>query len=126
MSDGSVVVAEGRWQTQEPKALVNGLPLGPKAVKVFLDLVHEYGTFLWRPTLDMAYLEDCLQSFISWPVSKVVFENPAEPTTQKSSSPSGSNSPPEVIVSKKGKSRATTSTSPTVKAPPSDQVRYDI
>ena len=76
LSDDDVVVGEGRWQTQEAKALVNGLSLGPKAVKVFLDVVHEEGTYLWRPTMDLAYLEDCLHSFISWPARKVVFDNP--------------------------------------------------
>lgn len=70
-----MIVAEGRWQTQEPSALVNGLPLGPKAVKVFVDQVHQPETFIWRPTMEMTYLEDCVMAFVSWPVSKVVFEN---------------------------------------------------
>ena len=87
MADDNVVVGEGRWQTKEAKALVNGLPLGPKAVKVFLDVVHEEGTYLWRPTMDLAYLDDCLHSFISWPVWKVVFDNPPEATTQQSPTP---------------------------------------
>ena len=64
--------------------MVNGLPLGPKAVKVFLDVVHESGTYLWRPTMD-EYLDDCLSSFISWPPRKVVFENPPEATRQQAS-----------------------------------------
>jgi len=72
-----VIVAEGRWQTQEETALVNGLPLGPKAVKVFVDSVLQPETFIWRPTMDMTYLEDCLMAFVSWPVNKVCFENPS-------------------------------------------------
>jgi len=87
LSDDNVVVGEGRWQTQEPKALVNGLPLGPKAVKVFLDVVHEPETFLWRPTLEVAYLEDSVMTFISWPAHKVVFENPVEARRKVSPTP---------------------------------------
>lgn len=33
------IVAEGRWQSRDPSVLVNGLLLGPKAVKVFVDAV---------------------------------------------------------------------------------------
>ena len=87
LSDDSVVVGEGRWQIQEPKALVNGLPLGPKAVKVFLDVVREPETFLWSPTLEVAYLEDCVMTFISWPAHKVVFENQPEARRKVSPAP---------------------------------------
>ncbi|KAL0897393.1 hypothetical protein Bca101_081354 [Brassica carinata] len=124
LSDDSVVVGEGRWQTQEPKALVNGIPLGPKAVKVFLDVILEPDTFLWRPTSDVAYLEDCLMSFISWPVRKVVFENPPEGTRK---------SPSHNTASSVGNTRETikkvpsigsklpTSTTPSEKSPSSRQ-----
>lgn len=67
------VVAEGRWQSRDPKALVNGLPLGPNAVKVFVDVVVEPETFLWRPTAELSNLEDSLKSFVAWPVNRVVF-----------------------------------------------------
>lgn len=92
LSTDEVIVAEGRWQTQEQNALVNGLPLGPSAVKVFVDKVLMPETFVWRPTMEMTYLEDCLKAFISWPVHKVVFENlPSASGNQKSSlQPSGS------------------------------------
>jgi len=75
LSTDEVIVAEGRWQTQEKNALVNGLPLGPSAVNVFVDKVLMRETFVWRPTMEMMYLEDCLMAFVSWPVHKVVFEN---------------------------------------------------
>ncbi|CAA7014563.1 unnamed protein product [Microthlaspi erraticum] len=84
LSSDEIVVAEGRWQTEEPKALVNGLPLGLKAVKVFVDVVHEPETFIWRPTVEAAYIEDCLMSFVAWPASKVVFENSRDGTGHKS------------------------------------------
>lgn len=104
MKNAEVIVAEGRWETQEPSALVNGLPLGPKAVKVFVDSVKQPDTSLWRPTAEISYLEDCLMAFVSWPLSKVDFENPSFPT--------GHNSTSEVSRSaSKAKSAATTSKS---------------
>ncbi|XP_056862991.1 uncharacterized protein LOC130510571 [Raphanus sativus] len=122
LSDDSVVVGEGRWQTQEPKALVNGIPLGPKAVKVFLDVILEPQTFLWRPTSDVAYLEDCLMSFISWPARKVVFENPPEGTrnspTQHTASSVG-NIRETVLKVPSISSKFPTSTAPTEKSPSS-------
>ena len=135
LSDDSVVVGEGRWQIQEPKALVNGLPLGPKAVKVFLDVVREPETFLWRPTLGVAYLEDCVMTFISWPAHKVGFENQPEARRKVSPAPKtastvgnatetglkvpspGSKFPEESSGQKGGKSGTTTSTTPTQKSP---------
>lgn len=87
MSTDDVVVGAGHWQTQDPKALVNGLPLGPKGVKVFLDVIHQPDTFIWRPTVDMSYLEDCLMSYVAWPAHKVVFENITDATGQKSPFP---------------------------------------
>ena len=82
------VFAEGRWQCQEPKALVNRLPLGPNAVKVFVDVVHEPDTFLWRPRPEMTYLRDSVKHFVAWPASKCVFENTTNstrPTSPKAS-----------------------------------------
>lgn len=84
MTSDDVVVAKGRWQTQEQNALVNGLPLGPNAMKVFVDVVHQHNTFIWRPTIDITYIEDCLKSFVSWPANKVVFENTTDATSQQS------------------------------------------
>ncbi|CAA7043014.1 unnamed protein product [Microthlaspi erraticum] len=80
-SNSEEVVAVGRWQCNDRKALVNGLPLGPNAVKVIVDEVMEPDTFLWRPTAELLTLEDCLKSFVAWPVSRVVtsgvaFETP--------------------------------------------------
>ncbi|KAG7536590.1 Patatin-like phospholipase domain [Arabidopsis suecica] len=93
LSNDDVIVAEGRWQTQEETALVNGLPLGPKAVKVFVDSVLQPETFIWRPTIDMAYLEDCLMAFVSWPVNKVSFETQSPRQHSASTDiPSGSKS----------------------------------
>ncbi|XP_020879246.1 uncharacterized protein LOC9301464 isoform X1 [Arabidopsis lyrata subsp. lyrata] len=85
--DEKVLVAEGRWMTQERKALVNGLPLGPNAVKVFVDVVHRPETFLWRPTTELQTIEDCLKSFVAWPARRVVFGTTSEGDATTSRSP---------------------------------------
>ncbi|XP_033143708.1 uncharacterized protein LOC117132782 isoform X1 [Brassica rapa] len=68
------VVALGRWQTKEPKSLVNGLPLGPNAVKVFVDEVLNPTAFIWRPTVGKTNMEDFLNCYVAWPANCVVFE----------------------------------------------------
>ncbi|XP_019090430.1 PREDICTED: uncharacterized protein LOC104738576 [Camelina sativa] len=67
-----VVVAEGRWQSKELDALVNGLPIGPNVVKVFVDVVLKPETFLWKPTTKISIIKDCLKTFVAWPEDKVV------------------------------------------------------
>jgi len=42
--------------------------------------------------MDEGNLEDCLQSFISWHVRKVVFENPPEATRQQYPNPNTTSS----------------------------------
>jgi len=69
------VVAEDRWQCKEPTSLVDCLPLGPNAVKVFVDVVHEPETFLWRPRPEVTYLRDSVKNFVAWPANKCVFES---------------------------------------------------
>lgn len=76
------VVAEGRWQCREPKALVNGLPLGPNAIKVYVDTVLNSEAYLWRPTVDMRTLEDSLNCFVAWPANRVVIETTTPETTE--------------------------------------------
>ncbi|KAL0815353.1 hypothetical protein Bca101_071797 [Brassica carinata] len=78
------IVAEGRWQCQEPKALVDNLPLGPNAVKVFVDVVHVPDIFLWRPSPEMTYLRDSVKQFVAWPADKCVFENNTESPSRRS------------------------------------------
>ncbi|KAG7537639.1 Transposase-associated domain [Arabidopsis suecica] len=58
---------------KDREALVNGLPIGPGAIKIFLDEVMEPETFLWRPTPDLSTIEDSLKSYVAWPVNRVVF-----------------------------------------------------
>ncbi|KAG7589117.1 Isoprenoid synthase domain superfamily [Arabidopsis suecica] len=131
LSADDVVVAEGRWQTQDRDALVNGLPLGPNAVKIFVDVVCQPETFIWRPTIDVTYLEDCLQTFVSWPVNKVVFQNPTDAIGQQSPiqkaastqqcSGGKSAATAQKSVGTSQKTAPTVSKPPTEKSPPSGQ-----
>lgn len=90
-STNDQVIAEGRFQTREPKALVNGLPLGPNAMKVYVDVVVNPKAYLWRPTVNMRNVEDSLNCFVAWPANRVVMETtpespPLQPSTSKASS----------------------------------------
>lgn len=92
MGKNDEVVAEGRWQSREPKALVNGLHIGPNAIKVYVDSVLNTKTWLWRPTMDMRTLQDSLNCFIVWPANRVVIETTSNesPVLQQSTSKGGS------------------------------------
>ncbi|CAA3032940.1 Hypothetical predicted protein [Olea europaea subsp. europaea] len=50
-------VAEGRWSSNDPKILVHHFPLGPNAVRVWVDVAMKPDAFLWRPTSYMTYIE---------------------------------------------------------------------
>lgn len=63
--------------------MVNGIPIGSKRVKVFVEVVHLPETFVWKPTMEKSHLEDCLNSFVAWPVNKIVFEDATDATGQK-------------------------------------------
>lgn len=96
-------------------------------MKVFVDVVNDPDTFLWRPTKDKPYLGNSLKSFVAWPAKKCVFESSPDATSDKSpaqkNSPSAkasSNSSPKVAASTTPKgSHSTTpsSKSPKKKAP---------
>ncbi|XP_028085937.1 uncharacterized protein LOC114286908 [Camellia sinensis] len=66
------VVAEGRWSSSDPKQLVHHIPIGPNAMRVWVDLAREAGAYLWRPTADMTYIEDAVGTTVAWPADKVV------------------------------------------------------
>ncbi|XP_031738363.1 uncharacterized protein LOC101217008 isoform X4 [Cucumis sativus] len=66
------VVAEGRWSSNDPKVIVHHVPLGPQAVKVWVDLPKRSDAFLWRPNSEMHYIKDAVGSAVAWPLDKVV------------------------------------------------------
>ncbi|PRQ34073.1 putative transposase, Tnp1/En/Spm [Rosa chinensis] len=69
------IVAEGRWFSNDPKMLVNDIPLGPNAMIVWVDIPTCPESFLWRPTPNMTYIEDVIGTKVAWPANKVVLEN---------------------------------------------------
>uniref|UniRef100_A0A9I9E9U0 Plant transposase n=1 Tax=Cucumis melo TaxID=3656 RepID=A0A9I9E9U0_CUCME len=52
------VIAEGRWSSNDPFVLVHHVPLGPNAVRVWVDTVKIPNSFLWRPTFDIIVIDD--------------------------------------------------------------------
>ena len=61
-----VNVAEGRVVSSEPEELVNGIPLGPNAVKVLVETAIKPETVLWRPAPNMFTMEDAVGEMIAW------------------------------------------------------------
>lgn len=46
----AVVVAEGRWSSSDPKALAHHFSIGPKAMRIWVDVAKEHEKYLWRTT----------------------------------------------------------------------------
>ncbi|KAA0033053.1 uncharacterized protein E5676_scaffold121G00740 [Cucumis melo var. makuwa] len=66
------VVAEGRWSSNDPKVIVHHVPLGPHAIRVWVDLPKKSDAFLWGPNSKMTYIEDVVGSTVAWPLDKVI------------------------------------------------------
>ena len=66
------IVAEGRWSSSDPTALVHHIPIGPNAVRVWVDAVRNPNTLLWRPNSEMLHIEDTIGSTIAWPIDKII------------------------------------------------------
>lgn len=97
--------------------MVNGLPIGPGAVKIFIDAVVEPETFLWRPTPQLSTLDDCLKSFVAWPVHRVIFYGVNIDTPAGSfSSLQQSASTPSAPIKKTQVQSQSSSQSPTLKS----------
>ena len=68
--DGSdEIVAEGCWPSSDPTAFVH-IPIGPSAVRVWVDVVRKPNAFLWRTISEMLYIEDAIGS--TWSTDKVI------------------------------------------------------
>ncbi|KAA0052811.1 transposase [Cucumis melo var. makuwa] len=65
------VIAEGRWSFNDPSVLVHHVPLGPNAVRVWVDTVKIPNSFLWRSTSDIIVIDDALGTIVAWPMDKV-------------------------------------------------------
>jgi hypothetical protein len=72
LSKKEKIVVVGRVESTDPKALVHFKPLGPNAVKVWIEVVKEPTAVLWRQTSELQYMEDAIGSIIAWPAAHVV------------------------------------------------------
>lgn len=66
------IVAEGRWSSDNPEALVHFVPLGDNAVRVWVDVVKVNDALVWRPSSAIVLMEDAIGTTIAWPEDKVV------------------------------------------------------
>ena len=69
------VVAEGHWSSSDPNALVHHIPIGPNAMRVWVDVVKKPEAFLWRTAADMTYIEEAIGTTVAWPTNKVVINS---------------------------------------------------
>ena len=66
------MVAEGRWASDNPEQTVHFVPLGPNAVKVWIDVVKVTFAEVWGPSSEIECLGDAIGSCIAWPKEKVI------------------------------------------------------
>ncbi|KAL5573479.1 hypothetical protein UlMin_023076 [Ulmus minor] len=70
---GGKEVEEGGGKEEEERGGgVHHLRLGPHAMRVWVDVVKKPGVYLWRPTSDMATIEEAIGTTIAWPADKVL------------------------------------------------------
>ena len=65
------IVAEGTVSSTDPNALVHSVPLGPNAIRVWVDVVKVPNAPIWRHTSFMECLSDAIGSTVAWPVANV-------------------------------------------------------
>ncbi|XP_058189675.1 uncharacterized protein LOC131307269 isoform X4 [Rhododendron vialii] len=69
------VVAEGRWASSDPHSCAHCVPIGPNAMKVWVDVAKKPEEFLWRAPSDMTYIVDAVGSTIAWPADFVILDS---------------------------------------------------
>ncbi|XP_050945397.1 uncharacterized protein LOC107992334 isoform X2 [Cucumis melo] len=72
------IVTEGRWSSNDPTALVHHVPIGPHAIRVWVDVAKKSNAYLWRPTSEMTCIEEALGSTFAWPSDKVIISDEME------------------------------------------------
>lgn len=66
------VVAEGRVHSTDPEQKVHFVPLGPNAVRVWVDIVKVDDAAVWRSSDEIEFMRDALGSSIAWPIDQLV------------------------------------------------------
>ncbi|KAK9193215.1 hypothetical protein WN944_003912 [Citrus x changshan-huyou] len=72
LEGSDTVVAEGRWSSSDPNALVHHIPLGSNAIRVWVDIARQPLKFLWKVTPYMTTIEESVGSTIAWPADRVI------------------------------------------------------
>ncbi|KAK9208368.1 hypothetical protein WN944_000722 [Citrus x changshan-huyou] len=72
LEGSDTVVAEGRWSSSDPNALVHHIPLGSNAIRVWVDIARQPLKFLWKVTHYMTTIEESVGSTIAWPADRVI------------------------------------------------------
>lgn len=67
-----LVVAEGRWASNDPHQAVHFVPLGANAVRVWVDIVKMSDAAVWRPCSEIKCMADAIGTSIAWPEDKVI------------------------------------------------------
>ena len=67
-----VIVAEGRWDSSDPKITVHGKPLGPDFMRVWVDVDIVPESYLFRPNNAMLTIQEAVGSTVAWPSKKVI------------------------------------------------------
>ena len=52
--------------------MVHHIPIGPHAIRVWIDVAKKPNAYLWRPTSEMTCIEEALGSTVAWPSDKVI------------------------------------------------------
>lgn len=69
------IVAEGRVLSNDPKELVQKIPLGLDAMKIIIDNPRIPDAFLWRPAPNLTRVGESEGEIVAWPTSRVVLRN---------------------------------------------------
>ncbi|XP_058216030.1 uncharacterized protein LOC131327055 [Rhododendron vialii] len=69
------LVAEGRWASSDPTSCAHCIPIGPNAMKIWVDVAKKTKVYLWRAPSDMIYIEDAVGTTIAWPADFVIMDS---------------------------------------------------
>ncbi|KAH7845106.1 hypothetical protein Vadar_025837 [Vaccinium darrowii] len=69
------IVAEGHWSSSDPMALVHHIPIGPNAMRVWVEAATKPDEYLWRTTSDMEFIKDAVGTTVAWPADKVLMDS---------------------------------------------------
>ena len=71
--DGSgKIVAEGVASSCDPSTLVHFIPLGPNAIRVWVEKSKFPSASLWRTSSEMECIDDAIGTTVAWPADKVI------------------------------------------------------